>query len=478
MRVTVLERGRLIRHPDARLPADHRDDPWERHIPAPLFDLLERTEQAREALEAKRAQGTGKPPKSSAVFSFVRRKQRNVATVGPWVGVLEVGDLQLELLPKVDREEKPARLANGEALKTVRGNLLTMLEVAGDVPVRLRGPAATTMRQATLKDALVRLFLEALVAEMLRGEPRAYVTTEEDLGTIRGRLMLKEQITRSAGKEHRFWCRFDELVGDPRIGGRLKAACAVLGRRSLGAESRRLLHQARALLDEAPDLAPHATEGVHFNRQNERFHDVYRFAGHILADNAPDLRAGPEASFSLLYDMDKLFERFIAEIIRRDVLAGPDRPDELEGWNLSPQGRGHHRPLLFRAISQMVKRDGVLCMKPDLLFVRGKKCFIIDTKWKHIAPGSKARPEDDDLYQLYAYLRRYECSRVVLLYPSVSSADGSDFRVRDTPGDSDDGISVRFIDLSPDLTTIAGRQVLVRDLRKLIIEGVGSGVQG
>jgi hypothetical protein len=253
MRVSVLERGRLIRHPEARLP-DHRDDPWERHIPAPLFDLLERTEQAREALEAKRAQGTGKPPKSSAVFSFVRRKGQTVATVGPWVGVLEVGDLQLELLPKVDREEKPARLTNGEALTTVRGNLLTMLEVAGDVPVRLRGPAATAMRQATLKDALVRLFLEALIAEMLRGEPRAYVTTEEDLGTIRGRLMLKEQITRSAGKEHRFWCRFDELVGDPRIGGRLKAACAVLARRSLGAESRRLLHQARALLDEAPDL--------------------------------------------------------------------------------------------------------------------------------------------------------------------------------------------------------------------------------
>lgn len=476
MRVTVLERGRLIRYPEARLSPDHRDDPWERHIPAPLFDLLERTEQAREALEAKRAQGTGKPPKSSAVFSFVRRRGKTVATVGPWVGVLEVGDLQLELLPKVDREEKPARLTNGEALTTVRGNLLTMLEVAGDVPVRLRGPAATAMRQATLKDALVRLFLEALIAEMLRGEPRAYVTTEEDLGTIRGRLMLKEQITRSAGKEHRFWCRFDELVGDPRIGGRLKAACAVLARRSLGAESRRLLHQARALLDEAPDLTPHATAGVHFNRQNERFHDVYRFAGHILADNAPDLRAGPEASFSLLYNMDALFERFIAKFIDRHVLAGDDRPAALMGWVPQPQSKDHREYLLYESTSKQAGSRGVLRMKPDLLIVReGEHPFIIDTKWKHIEPGPDAKPGNADLYQLYAYHQRFDCRRVMLLYPSAGLADGSDFSLE--PGEAP-AISVRFVDLAPDLSKPEGKRSLVKQLRNLITEGVGSGVQG
>lgn len=475
MRVTVLERGRLIRHPDARLPAGHRDDPWARHIPAPLFDLLERTEQARESLEAKRAQGTGKPPRSSAVFSFVRRKGRTVATVGPWVGVLEVGDLQLELLPKVDREEKPARLAGDRELTTVRGNLLIMLEVAGDVPVRLRGPAATAMRQANLKDALVRLFLEALVAEMLRGEPRAYVTTEEDLGTIRGRLMLKEQITRSAGKEHRFWCRFDELVGDPRIGGRLKAACAVLARRSLGAESRRLLHQARALLDEAPDLAPHATAGVHFNRQNERFRDVYRFAGHILADNAPDLRAGPEASFSLLYNMDVLFERFIAAFIGRHVLAGDGRPEALMDWVPKPQSTGHREYLLYETASGQAGSRGVLRMKPDLLVARkDEQPFIIDTKWKHIEPGPDARPGNADLYQLYAYHQRFECRRVMLLYPSAGLADGSDFSLE--AGEAP-AISVRFVDLAPDLSKPEGRRSLVKQLRALIAEGVGSGVQ-
>lgn len=476
MHVTVLERGRLIRHPDARLPADHRDDPWARHIPWPLFDALERTEQAREALEASRARRAGKQPKSSAVFSFVRRKGRTEATVGPWVGVLEVGDLQLELLPKVDREERPARLAGDKELTTIRGNLLTMLEVAGDVPVRLRGPAATAMRQAPLKDALVRLFLEALVAEMLRGEPRAYVTTEEDLGTIRGRLMLKEQITRSAGKEHRFWCRFDELVGDPRIGGRLKAACAVLALRNLGSESRRLLHQARALLEEAPDLTPHATGGVHFNRQNERFRDIYRFAGHILDDNAPDLRAGQEASFSLLYNMDALFERFIARFIDRYVLAGDDRPESLMGWVPRPQSKGHHEYLLYETASKQARSCGVLRMKPDLLVARkDERPFIIDTKWKHIEPGPDAKPGSADLYQLYAYLQRFNCRRVMLLYPSAEPVAGSDFSLK--PGE-DPAISVRFVGLAPDLSKPEGRRNLVAQLRALIAEGVGSGVQG
>lgn len=468
MRVTVLERGRLVRYPDARLPADLRDSPWERQIPAPLFDALLRTEQEREERDAQRAVRTRKEVKSSAVFIFTPRKGRMVATVGPWVGVLEVGDLQLELLPKVDREERPARLADGTKLAEVRGNLLKMLEVAGDVPVRLRGPAATAMRQGSLKDALVRLFLEGLVTELLRGEPRAYVTTEEELGTIRGRLMLKEQITRSAGKEHRFWCRYDELVGDPRIGGRLKAACAVLVRRSLGAESRRLLHQSRALLDEAPDLPPHATAGVHFTRQNERFRDVYNFAGQILADNTPDLRAGQEASFSLLYQMDALFERFIARFIDRHVLVGSSLPEALKGWRSIPQAKEHNEYLLYQEGA-----GGVLCMKPDLLFKRADEWpFIIDTKWKHIEPGPKAKPANEDLYQLYAYHQRFKCRRVTLLYPSAVRSKGSDFSLglNDAPA-----LSVRFIDLTPDLATTAGRAELVEQLQSILIEGVTSG---
>jgi 5-methylcytosine-specific restriction enzyme subunit McrC len=466
MRVTVLERGRLVRCKDAPLPADK---PWERHIPAPLFDALERTEQAREEKEARRAQQNGEPVKSSGVFTFGRRKGRTVATVGPWVGVLEVGDLQLELLPKVDREEQPVRLADGTRLPEVRGNLLTMLDVAGDVPARLRGAAATAIRQGSLKDALVRLFLEALVAELLRGEPRAYVMTEEELGTVRGRLMLREQITRSAGKEHRFWCRFDELVGDPRIGGRLKAACAVLARRSLGAESRRLLHQARALLDEAPDMPPHASAGVHFDRQNERFRDVYNFAGHILADNTPDLRAGQEASFSLLYQMDALFERFIARFIARHVLAGPDLPEALRGWTSIPQGKNHHEYLLYESASR-----GVLRMKPDLLFRHkdGGKPFIIDTKWKHINASPKTQSASQDLYQLYAYHQRFDCRRVMLLYPSASPVGGSDLSL--APGGAP-ALSVRFVDLSPDLTTVAGQAKLIEQLRELLKEGVASG---
>ncbi len=237
---TVLERGKLV---CGSLP-ESEDRPWRRGVPEQVFQLLKHQEQEREA--------RGEP----AVFTWGSRRGIETATVGPWVGVMEVGRAQIEILPKVDLDERPERLESDEVLGEVRGNLLEMLAYAGSVPIRVRGQAALSLRRGTLQDALVQLFLDRLVTELMRGEPRTYEAHEEELGTIRGRLMVQRQITRNAAKPHRLWCRFDELEFDTHLAWRFRAACDVLQRRRLGGKSRRLLAQATALLTEAPSVPP------------------------------------------------------------------------------------------------------------------------------------------------------------------------------------------------------------------------------
>jgi hypothetical protein len=60
----------------------------------------------------------------------------------------------------------------------------------------------------------------------------------------------------------------------------------------------------------------------------------------------------------------------------------------------------------------------------------------------------------------------------MLLYPSASPVGGSDLSL--APGGAP-ALSVRFVDLSPDLTTVAGQAKLIEQLRELLKEGVASG---
>lgn len=93
LRVTVLERGRLIR---AEAATDGRayetGTPSRRYLPAAVYDRLFRAESAREERGEK------------AIFSW----RRNYCLVGPWVGVMQVPGLQVEILPKTDEQQAPA----------------------------------------------------------------------------------------------------------------------------------------------------------------------------------------------------------------------------------------------------------------------------------------------------------------------------------------------------------------------------------
>jgi 5-methylcytosine-specific restriction endonuclease McrBC regulatory subunit McrC len=100
--------------------------------------------------------------------------------------------------------------------------------------------------------------------------------------------------------------------------------------------------------------------------------------------------------------------------------------------------------------------------------------MVIDTKWKLLSPGKKGRNgvAEADLYQLYAYARRYGCARSVLLYPHTNGLEASDFHVLDADGAlSSERISVRQIRLQG-IHQDHQRQNLTRELEVILREGL------
>ena len=258
------------------------------------------------------------------------------------------------------------------------------------------------------------------------------------------------------------------LTEATQISIRLKQACRALLWRGMPTSEVAKVQTALALLDDVPDVAyrPGEPDPV-FHRQNERFVEIYRFACMLLERQAADVRRGDVSTFSLLFNMDQVFERFIAAFVRAEVVP------EL-GAEARPQGKGDRRPL-FR--DPKAERD-VLNLKPDLLVTHGEKTLVLDTKWKRLSENKAARPSDPDLYQLYAYLHRYSCGRAILLYPARAGVVARDLEaLRGKPGakagENAGTVGVSFVDVSRTLRTPQGKAELARELKGIIRRGLG-----
>lgn len=447
LRATVLERGRIVRG-EADSPSDGiGGTPQYRVLPSRLYDRLERSEVSH-------AERNGK----GRVIDWHRR----YGVVGQWVGVIQIPGLQLEILPKTD-DATPE--ADGDSEDATRRNLMTMLLRGGLGTVRSRGTANLSLKQGTIYDQLVVAFLDRALEELRRGLDRQYATEEGNLAVLRGKLVIAQQVTRNAAQRHRFYCRHDALTEATPISTRLKQCCRVLVERRLPEAVLTRVRDVLGILDEVPDVPFHRGEpDPVFNRQNERFEDIYSFACMVLEGQAADARRGSVETFTLLFDMDKVFERFIAAFVQVDVIP------KIDGAVARPQGKGDRRPLFH---DPHAKR-GVLNLKPDLLVERAGKTLVLDTKWKRLSEAKAARPSDPDLYQLYAYLHRYDCERATLLYPARAKLDRRDLdALRSKRGEKAGTIGVRFVDVSSPLWTTKGKADLAKALAEIISEGLG-----
>lgn len=441
-RITLRERGRLHRLKPGREVPDE-DGPDARWLEEGLFERLADYDGRR---------------KDGSVFTWLRDEAR----AGQWVGVIQLPGLVLELLPKIEGEG-----GEEEQVGLARDNLLAMLAEAGDVPLRSRDLAALATRRTPLHETLIALFARRLLAELLRGPDRGYVAETDDLRTLRGKLLVSRHAARNASRRERFSCAFEEYSVDTSLGRVLRATCQALLGLSHGAATREALSHCLLLLQDVGDVADPRTllDRVVLSRQNERFAEVLAFCRLVLDQLAPNTKAGRTTTFSLLFDMGRVFEGFVAGFLRRQVVA------EMDGTRVFPQARTRRRYLL-----RADEGHGALSLKPDLLVESPTARLVIDTKWKRLGARSQDRQAGlsaGDLYQLAAYTRRYGVKRSILLYPTTDGATERQFHLLGHDGEPDGGrVCIRFLDLHRSLRKIEVRDALAAELRTLLLDNL------
>jgi len=341
---------------------------------------------------------------ASPVFS---RRRDGALTASNYVGVLTTpGQTVIEILPKIDfgdQDDKDHQKTKDVFLEMLRSH--RRLRHAAQLPES----SIREMRRFPMLEVFIRQFLENLQVLARGGLARRYVSVEENLPHLRGRILFRDHIRRNLTNQARFFVAHDELSANRPANRLIHKALAMLRPQVQSGENRQLLRELSAAFADVPKTAnPHADWRKHrVDRSMRHYGPVMQWVGLFLFRHGLTTFAGHHANLSLLFPMQEIFEDFVTHSFRRYQ----------NHYSVAAQG-----PQKYLAT---FKGWDAFKMKPDISLRRGNQvAFILDAKWKRIngrATDRKHNIDQADMYQLYAYGKRYGCKTVALIYPKNES---------------------------------------------------------
>ncbi|MDQ2067959.1 restriction endonuclease [Xinfangfangia sp. CPCC 101601] len=318
------------------------------------------------------------------------------------VGVLATSDCQLEILPKIEGAgEGPVSEAR------LRQRLIHMLSTVHELPIDTGAMTSLAWQRDTVLELMIRLFCNKLTDAVRIGMPRHYIEQEEDLTTLRGRLDVTRQFSVLAVSPQRLACRFDALSPDIALNQVMRATIAKLTRLAQAPDNQRSLRELGFVYADVAQVAPKALrwEQITLDRSNQRWRDLLALARLFLIERHQQTSGGAVEGHALLFEMNVLFEKFVARLLSQ----------ALAGSGLRVRAQTGQRDCLYEG------DNGRFRTKPDILVWQDDRVvMVIDTKWKRIVPrinDPKQGVAQSDVYQLMAYAQLYNCQNVMLLYP-------------------------------------------------------------
>lgn len=315
-------------------------------------------------------------------------------------GVIQLDDLTLEILPKIHgKEERP---------ESCRTALVQMLHSARIMRTHKGAQAGINTQQHSLLDIFIQHFCHDLHTQILQGKLRNYIEQEENQSVMRGRLLIPQHIRHNIVHKERLYCRFDEFSEDMLLNQILRFTLLLLLPWTRFGKTKKQLNELLMHFDGISDvpITLQSFNSLKNDRITQRFQPVLEQCRLFIAAIKPDVLAGSMPLFSLLFDMNRLFEAWVAEKLKPWA--------HQQGWHLRTQG-----PRKYLAM-----RDGdspQFQLRPDIALVddNGVPQLIADTKWKLLNEADrKLGVSSSDMYQLYAYAGRYEVPHLQLIYPA------------------------------------------------------------
>ena len=357
----------------------YKDNTKDNFIKKDIFDSLEKfvleNEKTAQYLKITTKKGFGK-----------------VLQAQNYVGVIQTKDgTTIEILPKIKN-------ATTEKSKDI---LIKMLKTLKNSPFKNLSVANLKSSKIPLFEIFISMFLEELTVLVRNGIKSDYISKEENLKFLKGKLKISEQIKYNTIHKERFFVQYEEFISN-RVENRLiKTTLQFLYNKSKLNKNQQRIREFLFVFDEIEISHNIKTDfsKIKLNRQMKDYEQVLLWCKTFLFENSFSPYKGNDIAFALLFDMNLLFESFVYSYLKKSS----------NFQDIKSQDRTHH----------LAYENGIgrFRLKPDIVINGGK--IIADTKWKILSEDKAYNGIlQDDMYQLYAYGTKYaNCEKIYLIYP-------------------------------------------------------------
>lgn len=373
---------------------------------------------------------TGKPVFEEKHREVLERNSDNyghVYTLGhkkvefkSFVGVLQLGDYTFEILPKMDFDRKSNTVIQPNDWRNI---LVDMLRYTKTLNLTDSDFGNFNHKNNSILELYFEFFLKEVDYLYRRGLIKKYRPQEDNVYALKGKLKFNQHISKNLVHQERFYVEHTTYDTEHTIHRILYKTLKLIKQFNHGGNVRKLTYSLLLNLPEFTEIKvlPATFEKLQLNRKSEHYKKALNIAKMILLKYHPDTQSGKEEVLALVFDMNKLWERFVLKSIEKncsEIKVSGQYKKEMISRKSNDTGFDISRRLLI----------------PDIYIDYQGKNYILDTKWKNIQSSKDIA--DADLRQLFAYLKYFDCKKVGFLYPSntfdkSTEIDYDNYRFRD-----------------------------------------------
>ena len=332
-----------------------------------------------------------------------------------WVGVIKYKNTHFQILPKL--------ICNNGDKENILKNLIFMLSYTKKLDIKTSNEARLSTAKNPFIEILIREYAKSLFECLKRLTPKKYVREENNLNYLRGKIKFSENVRHNSSNRAKFYCEYDEFSENNILNQLFLFVSTCLYNISNDSYNKKTL---KFIMNYYADIKlvrfdRFKAEKIKLSRNQELFKKPFNLAKMFVEKTSVDLSKNKFENITLICDMNKLFEEFVFEIMKKNE-------SEL-GCKLTAQ-RG--RKLLVGDTSK--KRNTFV----DIMIekINGEK-IVLDTKYKKFVSSDDF--SNADVFQVSTYCLLHKAKHAILLYPKWdASAQENDFHLNiDNPSESD-----------------------------------------
>jgi 5-methylcytosine-specific restriction enzyme subunit McrC len=320
-----------------------------------------------------------------------------------YVGVIQTKKgITIEILPKIHGVN--ANGGNEEAITQTKKIFLKMLKTLKNSNFKVSNFANLDLTSMPLLDIFINMFLDELNILVKQGLRKSYITKSEDLYTFKGKLDFNQNIRYNLVHKERFFVNHDEFNVNRPENKLIKSTLLLVQRKAKINSTQQRIRKFLFIFDSVT-----ASKNIDLdfikcksNRLTLHYDKLLVWCQIFLKYKTFNNYKGNDLAFALLFPMEKIFEDYVAHLLRKNSDSNIKTQDRI-GYLLQDENGNKKYE-----------------MKPDIVFTNKNITIIADTKWKILDEDHKL--SQVDLYQMFAYGKhpnnyKKNIQKIILIYP-------------------------------------------------------------